>query len=154
MYSIKKWKCPEGIFVNNFTGHEAIINTLSLNSEGVLFSGADNGTLTMWDYKTGLPFQHLKDIPQPGSLDAEAVSQFETMWRELINRVYSLLHSIKLVRGLLRVVRTRRSRYTLSRDREDEGVACRFHASGINVYLTGLWTGLAPKKVSQINWTG
>jgi hypothetical protein len=27
----------------------------------------------MWDYKTGLPFQHLKDIPQPGSLDAEAV---------------------------------------------------------------------------------
>jgi len=72
--SIKKWKCPEGIFVNNFTGHEAIINTLSLNSEGVLFSGADNGTLTMWDYKTGLPFQHLKDIPQPGSLDAEAVS--------------------------------------------------------------------------------
>jgi WD40 repeat protein len=75
IYSIKKWKCPEGIFVNNFTGHEAIINTLSLNSEGVLFSGADNGTLTMWDYKTGLPFQHLKDIPQPGSLDAEAVSE-------------------------------------------------------------------------------
>lgn len=83
--SIKKWKCPEGIFVHNFTGHEAIINTLSLNSEGVMFSGgecrsheccsniADNGTLTMWDYATGLPFQHLKDIPQPGSLDAEAV---------------------------------------------------------------------------------
>jgi pleiotropic regulator 1 len=69
--SIKKWKCPEGIFVNNFTGHEA--------SEGVLFSGADNGTLTMWDYKTGLPFQHLKDIPQPGSLDAEAVSHLDTM---------------------------------------------------------------------------
>ncbi|WOO81407.1 Pre-mRNA-splicing factor PRP46 [Vanrija pseudolonga] len=70
--NIKKWKCPEGIFVNNFVGHEAIINTLSLNQEGVLFSGADNGTLTMWDYATGLPFQHLKDIPQPGSLDAEA----------------------------------------------------------------------------------
>ncbi|ORX37733.1 WD40-repeat-containing domain protein [Kockovaella imperatae] len=70
--NIKKWKCPEGIFVNNFVGHEAIINTLSLNTEGVMFSGADNGTLTMWDYATGLPFQHLKDIPQPGSLDAEA----------------------------------------------------------------------------------
>jgi hypothetical protein len=27
----------------------------------------------MWDYATGLPFQHLKDVPQPGSLDAEAV---------------------------------------------------------------------------------
>lgn len=37
--NIKKWKCPEGIFVNNFVGHEAIINTLSVNSEGVLFSG-------------------------------------------------------------------------------------------------------------------
>lgn len=37
-------------------------------------SPADNGTLTMWDYATGLPFQHMKDIPQPGSLDAEAVS--------------------------------------------------------------------------------
>ncbi|WVQ79211.1 pre-mRNA-splicing factor PRP46 [Cryptococcus sp. DSM 104549] len=70
--NIKKWKCPEGIFVNNFVGHEAIINTMSVNSEGVLFSGADNGTLTMWDYATGLPFQHMKDIPQPGSLDAES----------------------------------------------------------------------------------
>jgi hypothetical protein len=39
-----------------------------------MFSGGDNGTLTMWDYATGLPFQNFKDIPQPGSLDAEAVS--------------------------------------------------------------------------------
>ncbi|KAK8849658.1 pre-mRNA-splicing factor PRP46 [Kwoniella newhampshirensis] len=70
--NIKKWKCPEGTFVHNFVGHEAIINTMSVNEEGVMFSGADNGTLTMWDYATGLPFQHLKDIPQPGSLDAEA----------------------------------------------------------------------------------
>lgn len=72
--SIKKWKFPDGNFVFNFSGHEAIINTLSVNEEGVLFSGADNGTMTMWDYATGLPFQHLKDIPQPGSLDAESVS--------------------------------------------------------------------------------
>ncbi len=28
----------------------------------------------MWDYKTGKPFQHMNDVPQPGSLDAEAVS--------------------------------------------------------------------------------
>jgi WD40 repeat protein len=76
--SIKKWKCPEGTFVNNFVGHEAIINTLSVSDEGVMFSGADNGSLTMWDYATGLPFQHLKDVPQPGSLDAEAVSPSKT----------------------------------------------------------------------------
>ena len=37
----------------------------------VLWIG-DNGTLTFWDYKTGTPFQHAEDIPQPGSLDAEA----------------------------------------------------------------------------------
>lgn len=28
--------------------------------------------MTFWDYKTGMPFQHAEDIPQPGSLDAEA----------------------------------------------------------------------------------
>lgn len=37
--NIKKWKCPEGAFVFNFSGHNAIINTLSVNSEGVFFSG-------------------------------------------------------------------------------------------------------------------
>ncbi|KAG9019823.1 pre-mRNA-splicing factor prp46 [Tulasnella sp. 427] len=70
--NIKKWKCPEGTFVHNFSGHDAIINTLSVNPDGVLFSGADNGSITFWDYKTGVPFQNLEDIPQPGSLDAEA----------------------------------------------------------------------------------
>ncbi|KAF9074266.1 WD40 repeat-like protein [Rhodocollybia butyracea] len=70
--NIKKWKCPEGSFVFNFSGHNAIINTLSVNAEGVFFSGADNGSMTFWDYNTGTPFQNLDDIPQPGSLEAEA----------------------------------------------------------------------------------
>jgi len=70
--NIKKWKCPEGAFVFNFSGHNAIINTLSVNSEGVFFSGADNGTLNFWDYNSGTAFQTLDDIPQPGSLEAEA----------------------------------------------------------------------------------
>ncbi|EPS96951.1 hypothetical protein FOMPIDRAFT_1166890 [Fomitopsis schrenkii] len=70
--NIKKWKCPEGAFVFNFGGHNAIINTLSVNSEGVFFSGGDNGTLTLWDYDTGTAFQNMDDIPQPGSLEAEA----------------------------------------------------------------------------------
>lgn len=49
--SIKKWKCPEGTFVNNFVGHESIVNTLSVNEEGVLFSGGgscDTGLLFEW----------------------------------------------------------------------------------------------------------
>jgi len=28
--------------------------------------------MTFWDYATGTPFQNMEDIPQPGSLDAEA----------------------------------------------------------------------------------
>lgn len=39
--NIKKWKCPEGSFVFNFSGHNAIINTLSVNAEGVFFSGGN-----------------------------------------------------------------------------------------------------------------
>ena len=37
--NIKKWKCPEGAFMQNFEGHNAIINTLSVNQNNVLFSG-------------------------------------------------------------------------------------------------------------------
>lgn len=33
---------------------------------------ADNGSITWWDYKTGLPFGTAQEISQPGSLDAEA----------------------------------------------------------------------------------
>jgi pleiotropic regulator 1 len=40
--NIKKWKSPEGAFVFNFGGHNAIINTLSVNSEGVFFSGGSH----------------------------------------------------------------------------------------------------------------
>jgi pleiotropic regulator 1 len=32
----------------------------------------DNGSMTFWDYATGTPFQNMEDIPQPGSLEAEA----------------------------------------------------------------------------------
>ncbi|KZV98907.1 WD40 repeat-like protein [Exidia glandulosa HHB12029] len=70
--NIKKWKCPEGTFVFNFSGHNAIVNTMSVNAEGVLFSGGDNGSLWFWDYDTGTAFQNMSDIPQPGSLEAEA----------------------------------------------------------------------------------
>ncbi|THH05323.1 hypothetical protein EW145_g4880 [Phellinidium pouzarii] len=70
--NIKKWKCPEGTFTFNFSGHNAIINTMSVNADSVLFSGGDNGTITMWDYDSGTAFQNLDDIPQPGSLEAEA----------------------------------------------------------------------------------
>ncbi|UZJ53147.1 hypothetical protein CBS101457_002467 [Exobasidium rhododendri] len=69
--NIKSWRFPEGTLLNNMT-HDSIVNTLSVNADGVLFSGADDGTMKFHDYDTGVPFQSAQDIPQPGSLDAEA----------------------------------------------------------------------------------
>lgn len=37
--NIKEWKCPEGIFIQNLSGHNAIINSLACNEDGVLVSG-------------------------------------------------------------------------------------------------------------------
>ncbi|KAI0280458.1 hypothetical protein BC826DRAFT_1149353 [Russula brevipes] len=39
-----------GCFFFNFGGHNAIINTLSVNSEGAI---GDNGSITFWDDATG-----------------------------------------------------------------------------------------------------
>ncbi|KAI0478663.1 WD40-repeat-containing domain protein [Xylariaceae sp. FL0804] len=69
--SIKQWKCPEGAFMGNFEGHNAIINSLAANDD-VLFSGGDNGSMSFWDWRSGHRFQALDSIAQPGSLDAEA----------------------------------------------------------------------------------
>ncbi|QBZ63969.1 hypothetical protein PoMZ_05660 [Pyricularia oryzae] len=70
--SIKQWKCPEGAFMQNFEGHNSIINTLSVNDQNVFFSGADNGSMSFWDWKTGHRFQSLDTTAQPGSLQAES----------------------------------------------------------------------------------
>ena len=87
--SIKQWKCPEGAFMQNFDGQNAIINTLSVNEDNVLFSGGvyhfpisldatdlsfsgDNGSMSFWDWKSGHRYQALDTTAQPGSLDAEA----------------------------------------------------------------------------------
>ena len=37
--SIKQWKCPEGSLMQNFEGQNAVINTLCVNEDNVLFSG-------------------------------------------------------------------------------------------------------------------
>ena len=37
--NIKQWKFPEGVFLQNMSGHNAIVNTLSLNQDNVLVSG-------------------------------------------------------------------------------------------------------------------
>jgi hypothetical protein len=67
-----------------------------------------------------------------------------------MNRVYLLLRSTRLVRDLSRVVRTRRSRCTRSRDRKDVRVACRYYASGTNVHLTGSSTDFHGEESNNI----
>ncbi|ODQ63296.1 putative mRNA splicing protein [Nadsonia fulvescens var. elongata DSM 6958] len=70
--NIKKWRCPNGDFINNFyPNHNAIINTLAVNADGVMFSGGDNGSIGFFDWKSGHKFQETASIPIPGSLEAE-----------------------------------------------------------------------------------
>jgi len=69
---LKKWKCPEGKFLQNFTGHNAIINSVAVNAEGVVVSCGDDGSMYMWDWGSGYNFQKIQTIAQPGSLDSEA----------------------------------------------------------------------------------
>ncbi|KYR00329.1 WD40 repeat-containing protein [Tieghemostelium lacteum] len=70
--NIKQWKCPEGAFIKNLSGHNSILNALALNQDNVLVSGGDNGTVHFWDWKSGYCFQKLETIAQPGSLHSEA----------------------------------------------------------------------------------
>ena len=37
--NIKQWKFPDGNFIQNLTGHNAILNCLAINSDNVLVSG-------------------------------------------------------------------------------------------------------------------
>jgi pleiotropic regulator 1 len=70
--NIKQFKCPEGRFMMNFEGHDAVVNALSVNVDNVLFSGADDGSIRFWDWKSGHCFQEFKTQVQPGSLESEA----------------------------------------------------------------------------------
>lgn len=70
--NIKEWKFPEGSFMHNFgPSQNSIINTLSANSDGVMFAGGDNGSMGFYDWKTGHKFQQLDTAAVPGSLEAE-----------------------------------------------------------------------------------
>lgn len=98
--NIKQWKFPDGNFMQNLSGHNAIINTLAINEDNVLvssgtflsqctgstffvsltyhstdlvcFSLGDNGSMYFWDWKSGYNFQRLQSAVQPGSIDSEA----------------------------------------------------------------------------------
>lgn len=63
----------QGDFLHNMLAQQrAIINAMAVNEDGVLASGGDNGSLWMWDWRSGHCFQQQDSIVQPGSLDSEA----------------------------------------------------------------------------------
>jgi pleiotropic regulator 1 len=68
---LKKWQGRDGRFLKTMTGHDAVINALAVNDDGVLMSGGDDGSMRFWDYQTGYCFQDTSSKAQPGSLDAE-----------------------------------------------------------------------------------
>lgn len=85
--NLKKWQCKDGLFLRNFVGHNAIVNALALNEDGVLVSAGDDGSLFCWDYKTGYNFQQLEAKVQPGSLECEAgifAAQFDLSGSRLV----------------------------------------------------------------------
>ena len=60
-------------FLHNLSGHNcnAILHGLAVNQDDVLVSGADNGKIHLWDWKSGHNFQTLETVAQPGSLESE-----------------------------------------------------------------------------------
>ena len=48
--NIKQWKFPDGNFIQNLSGHNAIINALTVNPENVLVSGGRCDKQAGWDY--------------------------------------------------------------------------------------------------------
>jgi pleiotropic regulator 1 len=98
--NIKQWQLPAGRFLQNMSGHNAIVNALAVNHDDVLVSGGmyqvcvcvcvcvcnflscllacllacsgDNGSLHFWDWRTGYNFQQTQTVVQPGSLESEA----------------------------------------------------------------------------------
>lgn len=67
--NIKKWACPNGTFVHNFSGHDSIINTVNVNPDGVFFSG---GKLLLLIPSTAASFlraltDNFTDSPSPSA---------------------------------------------------------------------------------------
>ena len=69
---IRVWKCPEGDQLRTIPDHSTVINTLAVNRDNVLVSGADNGSLYFFDWESGYNFQKIQTPLQPGTLASES----------------------------------------------------------------------------------
>lgn len=43
--TVKVWKCPDGEFLRNISGHNSIINAVAINEDNVFVTGGDNGSI-------------------------------------------------------------------------------------------------------------
>lgn len=65
---IRKWQGKDGRYLQTLKGHQAVLNAVAVQDDGVLVSGGDDGTMHFWDYQTGYNFQKTVSKVQPGSL--------------------------------------------------------------------------------------
>lgn len=69
---VRSWRHSDGQLLTNYHSEGiGIINSLSVNADGVLFGGGDDGNLSFFDYKSGHKYQELPTTKIPGSLDSE-----------------------------------------------------------------------------------
>jgi len=76
---IRIWKCPEGEQLRTIAEHPAVLNTIAINQDNVMVTGADDGTLHFFDWESGYNFQRIRSPLQPGSLSSEAAI-FDTLF--------------------------------------------------------------------------
>lgn len=61
--NIKQWKFPDGNFIQNLSGHNAIINTLAVNSDGVLVSGGKIRNACLYSFHSTLYYEYMSGGP-------------------------------------------------------------------------------------------
>ena len=70
--NIKKFVLPRGNFLHNMLSNQkTIVNAMAVNEDGLMASGGDNGSMWLWDWKSGHNFQKTQSVVQPGSLESE-----------------------------------------------------------------------------------
>lgn len=60
--NIKIWKFPDGNFLQNFSGHQAIVNTVAVNSDNVLVSGGEF-KCCLWAYQEVVGCENHTTVP-------------------------------------------------------------------------------------------
>uniref|UniRef100_A0A8C8DJJ9 Pleiotropic regulator 1 n=1 Tax=Oryzias sinensis TaxID=183150 RepID=A0A8C8DJJ9_9TELE len=68
--TIRLWDLIAGKTRATLTNHKKSVRTLVMHPRHELL--ADNGTIHMWDWRTGYNFQRIHAAVQPGSLDSES----------------------------------------------------------------------------------